>query len=284
MNNRFKNKIVITTGDFNGIGPEVTIKALNSLNLPSEKIVLVTNKEGDVYKEEKTEIYDRKGNLLNKLDFCLSNTAYGELNKYQYNGVDYYIHWNKEKNQIDNYSAVRVLDARGQVIYEKKLPYDDDTKIYTRKGKYMFIVHEVDGSEDSDLHATYIVDLTTGKEFEDKYELAYAESYRDSVFYNVTKNQSEYFLPHAEIKARAGRVEEKSNLSYEYNYSYKEVNGKTEIIDDYTGEVVCTVDAERDSISFYPAIKCYKVNGVVYTFEGKQVFSESEHTGGDTAK
>lgn len=37
------NKIAITTGDPNGIGAEVTIKALNALDLPSDKIVLISN-------------------------------------------------------------------------------------------------------------------------------------------------------------------------------------------------------------------------------------------------
>lgn len=38
-------KIAITTGDANGIGAEITIKALNSLDLPAENIVLISNKE-----------------------------------------------------------------------------------------------------------------------------------------------------------------------------------------------------------------------------------------------
>ena len=44
-NNTYKNKIAITTGDYNGIGAEITIKALNSLDLPSDKVVLITNKK-----------------------------------------------------------------------------------------------------------------------------------------------------------------------------------------------------------------------------------------------
>ena len=39
------NKIAITTGDPNGIGAEITIKALNKLDLPKDKIVLITNKK-----------------------------------------------------------------------------------------------------------------------------------------------------------------------------------------------------------------------------------------------
>ena len=38
-------KIAITTGDPNGIGAEITIKALNELDLPHDKIVLISNKD-----------------------------------------------------------------------------------------------------------------------------------------------------------------------------------------------------------------------------------------------
>ena len=41
--NKYSNKIAITTGDPNGIGAEITIKALNKLKLPKDKIVLVSN-------------------------------------------------------------------------------------------------------------------------------------------------------------------------------------------------------------------------------------------------
>ena len=39
------SKIVITTGDPNGIGAEITIKALNKLDIPLEDIVLISNKK-----------------------------------------------------------------------------------------------------------------------------------------------------------------------------------------------------------------------------------------------
>ena len=39
------NKIAITTGDPNGIGAEITIKALNNMNLDENKIVLISNKK-----------------------------------------------------------------------------------------------------------------------------------------------------------------------------------------------------------------------------------------------
>ena len=43
--NKYQNKIAITTGDPNGIGAEITIKALNRLSLPDESLVLISNKK-----------------------------------------------------------------------------------------------------------------------------------------------------------------------------------------------------------------------------------------------
>lgn len=42
---KYRDKIAITTGDINGIGAEITVKALNSLNVPADKIVIITNKK-----------------------------------------------------------------------------------------------------------------------------------------------------------------------------------------------------------------------------------------------
>ncbi len=39
------SKIAVTTGDPNGIGAEITIKALNNLDLPEDKIVIISNKK-----------------------------------------------------------------------------------------------------------------------------------------------------------------------------------------------------------------------------------------------
>ena len=39
------DKIAITTGDPNGIGTEITIKALNYLDIAEDKVVLVSNKK-----------------------------------------------------------------------------------------------------------------------------------------------------------------------------------------------------------------------------------------------
>lgn len=44
MKKNYKDKIAITTGDINGIGTEITIKALNMLNVPKEDVVIITNK------------------------------------------------------------------------------------------------------------------------------------------------------------------------------------------------------------------------------------------------
>ncbi len=41
--NNYSEKIAITTGDPNGIGAEITIKALNLLNLPPREIVIISN-------------------------------------------------------------------------------------------------------------------------------------------------------------------------------------------------------------------------------------------------
>ena len=41
--NKYSEKIAITTGDPNGIGAEITIKALNLLNLPARDIVIISN-------------------------------------------------------------------------------------------------------------------------------------------------------------------------------------------------------------------------------------------------
>lgn len=43
--NKYSEKIAITTGDPNGIGAEITIKALKNLNLPEDKIVIISNKK-----------------------------------------------------------------------------------------------------------------------------------------------------------------------------------------------------------------------------------------------
>ena len=43
MGSNYSEKIAILTGDPNGIGAEITIKALNTLNLPAKNIVIISN-------------------------------------------------------------------------------------------------------------------------------------------------------------------------------------------------------------------------------------------------
>jgi len=43
--NKYSNKIAITTGDPNGIGAEITIKALSKLNCARDKFVLISNRK-----------------------------------------------------------------------------------------------------------------------------------------------------------------------------------------------------------------------------------------------
>ena len=42
--NKYTDKIAITTGDPNGIGAEITIKALNKLDVSPDKFVIVSNR------------------------------------------------------------------------------------------------------------------------------------------------------------------------------------------------------------------------------------------------
>lgn len=70
------DKIAITTGDPNGIGAEITIKALNQLDLPEDKIVLISNKN----------IINFYGNLNKKYElieipYILENIKPGKITK-----------------------------------------------------------------------------------------------------------------------------------------------------------------------------------------------------------
>ena len=44
MKKNYNKKIAITTGDINGIGAEITIKALNSLSLNEDEVVIISDK------------------------------------------------------------------------------------------------------------------------------------------------------------------------------------------------------------------------------------------------
>lgn len=65
----YKNKIAITTGDPNGIGAEITIKALNQLDLSEDKIILISNKKvldfyGKLYKNYEIIEIPYNGSIL----------------------------------------------------------------------------------------------------------------------------------------------------------------------------------------------------------------------------
>lgn len=73
--NKYQNKIAITTGDINGIGTEITIKALNNLNIPNDKIVIITNKQN-------FETYDKLNNKYEIIDIDFNGQVeYGQLTK-----------------------------------------------------------------------------------------------------------------------------------------------------------------------------------------------------------
>ena len=71
----YSNKIAITTGDPNGIGAEITIKALNLLNLPPKDIVIITNQK----------VLNTYGKLLNNYEIIdveyNSKVRFGEVSK-----------------------------------------------------------------------------------------------------------------------------------------------------------------------------------------------------------
>jgi len=75
MKNNYNNKIAITTGDINGIGMEITVKALNTLDIPSDKAVIITN--GRIFKK----FYNTKNNYeIIDINYD-GNPEYGKLTK-----------------------------------------------------------------------------------------------------------------------------------------------------------------------------------------------------------
>ena len=65
------NKIAITLGDPNGISPEITIKALNFLDLPREKVVLIAN-------TTILDFYNREYNLSLEKEYKIIEIPYRE--------------------------------------------------------------------------------------------------------------------------------------------------------------------------------------------------------------
>ncbi len=70
------DKIAITTGDPNGIGAEITIKALNELDLPQDKIVLISNKDVLDYYGKLDKKYD-----IIEIPFDKRDIKVGEVTK-----------------------------------------------------------------------------------------------------------------------------------------------------------------------------------------------------------
>lgn len=71
-------KIAITTGDPNGIGPEITIKALRILDLPSDKLVLISNR--NILRRYGGEDICQKYELI-EIPYADSDIKYGEVTK-----------------------------------------------------------------------------------------------------------------------------------------------------------------------------------------------------------
>ena len=83
---KFNKKIAITTGDPNGIGAEITLKALKKLNLPKENIVLISNSAvlafGDKSPRDNGERVRVRGQYKTiEIPFNENNIRPGELTK-----------------------------------------------------------------------------------------------------------------------------------------------------------------------------------------------------------
>ncbi|MDD3436851.1 MAG: 4-hydroxythreonine-4-phosphate dehydrogenase PdxA [Candidatus Gastranaerophilales bacterium] len=73
-------KIAITTGDVNGIGAEVTIKALKRLNLPKENVILVSNTEILEFYGSRLGFLPQQHQII-EIPFDKNNIQPGELTK-----------------------------------------------------------------------------------------------------------------------------------------------------------------------------------------------------------
>ena len=70
-------KIAITFGDPNGISPEITIKALNFLDLPRDKVVLFTSKNILEFYKEKYDLYLEKDYEIFEIPYNKSDIKCG---------------------------------------------------------------------------------------------------------------------------------------------------------------------------------------------------------------
>ena len=71
-------KTAITLGDPNGISPEITIKALNFLDLPSENIILIANSKILNFYEENFDLYLEKEYEIEEIPYKKENIILGK--------------------------------------------------------------------------------------------------------------------------------------------------------------------------------------------------------------
>lgn len=76
--NKINKKIAITTGDVNGIGAEITLKALNKLNLPKENVILISNSDVLKFYNDRSGLPAQQYQVLN-MDFDSQNILPGEI-------------------------------------------------------------------------------------------------------------------------------------------------------------------------------------------------------------
>lgn len=75
-------KTAITFGDPNGIAPEIIIKALNFLDLPSDKLILITNKNILKFYKEKFNLSLEKKYEIIEIPFNINNINIGKETQY----------------------------------------------------------------------------------------------------------------------------------------------------------------------------------------------------------
>ena len=81
-------KIAITLGDPNGISPEITIKALNFLDLPKDKVILIANKKIlDFYQEEYNLSLEKDYEILGPVS--ISGKHHNVLGIFGWGGIGY---------------------------------------------------------------------------------------------------------------------------------------------------------------------------------------------------
>ena len=71
-------RIAITLGDPNGISPEITIKALNFLDLPKENVILISNKEILKFYADNYDLCLEKDYITEEIPFNIENIAVGK--------------------------------------------------------------------------------------------------------------------------------------------------------------------------------------------------------------